>query len=495
MSRSPASDATTAIAGSPSRQQAHWSLLAVLLMAPFLAQADATIANVATPAIRTGLHTSGAAAQWVIGGYFVAYAVLLITGARLGQTHGYKRLFVLGVVVFGGASLVAGLAPDAEVLIFARVIQGAGAAAMYPQALTGIQINFTGVGRTKAIGSFAIALAAGAVMGQILGGVLVSTDISGASWRPIFIVNVPICIAVVFGARRYLPADSERHSDQLDLRGVAALTPGLLLLVLPLTLGREEGWPIWIWIALVARLPAIAMFFATQRRATAAGRHPLIDTSVLGQTPVAFGLAALLVATGTYYALLFTLAQYLQTGLGKSALVSGLVLVPWVIMFGSAGRLLRYLPSHRTPMLPTVGCLLLSAAYLSIAADTFAGQQLGVVFVLLLGVGGFGLGINFAALIGHLTNIVPTGYAPDISGVITTTLQVGGAIGVAGLGSLYFALAPHRGSTPSTHAFAATSLALGAAGLIATFFAYLSTHSGVNSRDDRERLLSTRTGA
>jgi MFS family permease len=167
--------------------------LGVLLLAPFLAQADATIANVATPAIRTDLGASAAAAELVIGGYLVAYAVLLVTGARLGQTHGYKRLFVIGVSGFGASSLIAGLAPSSVVLIVMRVLQGASAALMYPQALTGIQHNFSGDQRARAIGSFTIALAAGAVIGQLAGGVLVSADIAGSSWRPVFLVNVPIC--------------------------------------------------------------------------------------------------------------------------------------------------------------------------------------------------------------------------------------------------------------------------------------------------------------
>ena len=155
--------------------------LAVLLVAPFLASADATIANVATPAIGAGLGASGTALQFVIGGYLVAYAVLLITGARLGQTHGYKRLFLAGLAVFGVTSLASGLAPGITVLVIMRALQGAGAAMMFPQALTGIQLNFSGDRRARAIGLFAIALSVGAVFGQIAGGVLVSADIAGAT--------------------------------------------------------------------------------------------------------------------------------------------------------------------------------------------------------------------------------------------------------------------------------------------------------------------------
>jgi MFS family permease len=145
------------------------ALLAILLVAPFLAQADATIANVATPTIRADLQTSTAATELVIGGYLIAFAVLLITGARLGQTHGYKRLFLIGVSAFGATSLLGGLAPNATFLVIMRVLQGASAAMMFPQALTGIQLNFTGADRIRAISFYTIALSTGAVVGQVRG--------------------------------------------------------------------------------------------------------------------------------------------------------------------------------------------------------------------------------------------------------------------------------------------------------------------------------------
>src|SRR6266496_543690 len=223
----------------PERHPAR--LLAVLLVAPFLAQADATIANVATPAIRAGLGASATAAQLVIGGYLIAYAVLLITGARLGQTHGYKRLFLAGLAVFGASSLAGGLAPDPSLLVGMRVAQGAGAALMYPQTLTGIQLHFTGRERDHAIGLFTIALAAGAVVGQLAGGALISADIAGASWRPVFLVNVPICAAVMAVALRVLPRDRRHAAAEVDLPGVAVLSVALLLVVVPLTIARRQA--------------------------------------------------------------------------------------------------------------------------------------------------------------------------------------------------------------------------------------------------------------
>jgi MFS family permease len=220
-------------------------LLGVLLVGPFMAQVDATIANVATPSIHTDLGASGAALELVIGGYLIAFAVLLITGARLGQTHGYRRVFLLGVGVFSLASLLCGVAPSPVVLVLARVVQGIGAALMFPQTLTGIQLNFSGKERLRGIGLYAIALSTGAVAGQILGGALISANIAGSHWRAIFLINLPIGAAVIAAARRYLPADSHRTARPVDLPGVATLSATMLLLVLPLALGRSEGWPIW----------------------------------------------------------------------------------------------------------------------------------------------------------------------------------------------------------------------------------------------------------
>jgi MFS family permease len=449
-------------------------LLAVLLMGPFMAQADATIANVATPSIREDLGASGAALELVVGGYMIAFAVLLITGARLGQTHGYRRVFVLGVTTFTIASALCGLAPTPAVLVAARVLQGAGAALMFPQTLTGIQLSFEGAERARAIGLYAIALSSGAVAGQILGGALISLDVAGTDWRAIFLVNVPIGAAVALAAARVLPADDERATRQVDVRGVATLSAAIVLVVLPLVLGRAEGWPAWAWISLAASAPALALFVAVERRIAARGGAPLMNLAVIARPAVSWGLVALLMATGTYYALLFTLAQYLQQGLGRSPLLSGLTLVPWVAAFGVAGQVVRRLPERLRPIAPSAGCALLAAAYVAISAALFGDRNGEVLLLVILAAGGLGLGVQFSALIAHLSNAVPPRYAPDISGVSTTLMQIGGTVGVAAFGTLYLGLA----TGDATHAFAIVTAAFAAAALLASVAAYRSTASG-----------------
>ena len=449
-------------------------LLAVLLTGPFMAQADATIVNVAVPSVRAGLGASGAVLQLVVGGYLIAVAMLLITGARLGQAYGYRRAFVAGVSVFTLASLACGLAPDPAVLVIARILQGAGAGLMFPQTMTGIQLHFTGQDRVRAIGRYALALSAGAVSGQILGGVLVSADVAGLGWRAVFGVNVPVGVAAVAAALRFLPADGGREA-RLDLAGAGLLAVAALLLVVPLTLGSSAGWPPWAWACLAASLPATAAFAAVENRVARKGRPPLLTMDLLRIPAVRWGLVTMAVATSTYYALMFTLAQYLQGGLGRSPVVSGLTLVPWVAAFGLAGQVVRRLGARR--WVPAAGCLLLAVSFAGISAGMFGGLGgLGgeALLVPLFGLGGLGLGIEFAAQAGRLTAAVEPRYAADISGASSTLIQVGGAIGVAAIGALY--LVGTRGSgahaTVSAHAFAVTTSVLAGVALLAAAAAW-----------------------
>jgi MFS family permease len=446
----------------------HRALLAVLLLAPFMAQADATIANVATPSIHAGLEAGGAELELVIGGYLVAFAVLLITGARLGQTHGFRRVFLAGVGLFTGASLLSGLAPTPVVLIAARVLQGAGAALMFPQTLTGIQLAFAGHARARAIGLYALALSSGAECGQLLGGALISADVLGLGWRAIFLVNVPVGMVAIVAGLRWLPEDAARTSRRLDLRGVAALSATVLLVLVPLTLGRADGWPVWTWVSLAAAVPALALFVASQRHRAA----PLLNLHAISARPVAWALVAVAAATGTYYALLFTLALFLQQGLHRSPLVSGLTLVSWVAAFGIAGQVVRRAPDRWRPLVAPLGCALLAAAYVGLSLFLAAGETSEALLIALLGAGGLGLGLQFSALLGHMTNAVAPRYAPDISGVSTTVMQIGGAIGAAGFGTLYLALA--GGHAPTT-AFAIVTGSLAAVALVAAVGALRAT--------------------
>ena len=269
---------------------------------------------------------------------------------------------------------------------------------------------------------------------------------------------------------RYLPADS-RGQSRLDLAGVALLSVTVLLIVVPLTVGNSADWPAWAWASLAASLPAAAAFIAAERLVAGRGGTPLLDVGLFRVPVVRWSLVALTTASGTYYVLLFTVAQYLQGGLGRGPALSGLMLVPWVAAFGLAGQIVRRLPASR--WLPAAGCLLLAAAYAAICGALFAGVRGDALLAPLFAVGGLGLGINFAALTGRLTGAVSARHAPDISGVSATLMSIGGSIGVAALGSLYLALARDRNPgrarhvATAAHAFGVTTAVLAGLGVLA----------------------------
>lgn len=454
-------------------------MLTVLLTLLFMYQADATIVNVALPSIRADLDASGAQLELVIAGYLLASATLLITGARLGHLLGYRMVFLAGVAVFGAASLVCSLAGAPGVLLGARVAQGVGGAAAFPQVLTAIQAYFAeGAERTRALGLYAISLACGAVIGQIMGGVLVSADILGSGWRSIFLINVPIAAALMLAGLRWLPPSQPRdRSQRLDLPGVSSLGVVVLLIIVPLTLGRGYGWPAWTWLSLAASLPAMATFVAVERHQSVRGQAPLVNLQVIARPAVAWGLCPQAMAVATYYGLLFVLALFLQRGLGHSALESGLSLLPWVVAFAVPGRLLERAPDRLRPLLPALGCLTLAAAYAAISTTMFTDLPSQALLLMLLAVGGLGLGTVFSAILVHLTTAATGRYAADISGVFTTTLQIAGTIGVAAFGTLYLSQTTDTSAQSARHAFGVVTATFTLLMMLAAVTAYRATHT------------------
>jgi predicted MFS family arabinose efflux permease len=442
----------------------------------FLGNVDIAVANIAGPSIRTGLHASGGELTLIVSGYTLAYATLLVNCARLGSERGYRRAFLSGLGGFVLASLACGLAPDAVFLVAARIAAGAAAALMSAQVLTGIQGGFTGRARGRALGLYAVALSAGAVAGQVLGGLLISADLLGTAWRPVFLINVPAGLALLWLAWRYLPADARpRQRQRADVVGTATLLAALLLLVLPLVLGGDAGWPPWAWTCLALSVPAFAVLWAAERRVAGSGGKPLVDPRLLARPAIGWGLVSQAAATGTYFAVLFTLALYLQAGLGKSPAYSGLALVAWVAAFGVPGPVLGRLPERARALAAPAGSLVLGAAYSAIAIAGFAGDARGALLISLLGVAGLGLGTGFTGMLGHLAGEVRQDQAADISGLFNTVTRVGGVIGTAAFGTVYLALVHDPGQ--AVRGFAVLSVALAATALAAAAMATLSVLS------------------
>jgi MFS family permease len=454
-------------------ERRDWLMLTVLVTGLFMALLDVTIVNVAMPTIGRSLHASGSGLQLVVAGYIVTYAMLLITGARLGDLRGHRNVYLAGVLTFTLASLACGLAPSTGALVGARFVQGAGAALMVPQILSVIQHRFPGPARARALSIYAAALASGAVVGQVLGGVLVSADVLGASWRPVFLVNVPVGLTVALLVPRLVPADRVPSGRRLDLRGLATASSAVLLVVLPLVLGQQQGWPAWTWVSLAAGAVLGVAFLAIERSVAARGGDPLLNLRVFRAPGMSAGLAALTVGMTAYGGLLFSLALHLQLGLGDSALRAGLTFAPAAAAFGATGYWWRRLPSRVHHVLTPAGFAVATLAYLGLASDLHAGGRGGAWLTLLLVAYGVGMGAAFSPLLTQALVQVPGSEAADASGLLTTTIQLSQVIGVAVFGGLFLSLAAHQQAHASATALSTVMVWLAAVTVLAVVCATL----------------------
>ncbi|MFF5763231.1 MFS transporter [Streptomyces tanashiensis] len=444
-------------------------LLGVVLAAQFMALLDVFIVNVAAPTIRTELSASGGALQLVIAGYTIAYAVLLITGARLGDLLGHRRAYLGGLVLFTAASLACGLAAGTGQLIAFRLVQGAGSALMIPQVLSLIQRNFAGERRVRALSAYSAVLATGAAAGQVVGGVLVSADLFGTGWRPVFLVNVPIGIALLVLGARVLPRDAHAgptRARALDLPGLLLLAAAVSLLTVPLVLGQEQDWPLWSWLSLGGSLVLTAVFGAYESRLARRGGAPLIAPRVLRIPGMGRAVLWISVSMGVNAGFLFTLTLHLQGGLGHSALHAGLTFGPAAVVFGTVGLTWRRWPARLHRALVPAGFLLGGAALLAVGGLLGDGGTGGWGLYPALGAVGAGISLAFSpALTGALATVRPED-AADASGLLATVTQLGQLVGVAAFGTVFLGRYAGSGAQNSADALWLTVLALAAASLV-----------------------------
>jgi EmrB/QacA subfamily drug resistance transporter len=457
-------------------------MLTVLLAGQFMALLDVTIVNVAMPTMRVDLRTTGSALQLIVAGYTVSYAMLLITGARLGDLFGRRRTYLAGLFLFTVSSLLCGLAPNALTLIIARFLQGAGAALMVPQIMSMIQIRFTGAARATALSAYSAVIAVGAIAGSILGGILVDANLFGAGWRPVFLVNVPFGLIVAVLVPRLVPVDGPRGTRRLDIAGLAVAVPAVFLLVLPLVLGHEQGWPAWTFLCMAAGLGCAVAFVAVERRVAARGGDPLLHLDVLRAPGIRAGLGAIAAGMIAYGAFLFMFTLHLQGGLGDSPLRASLTFAPAGAMFGLFGFYWRKLPARGHHLLTPVGFTLAAAAYLVIAETLRGGGHGGALLQVALLVFGASMGAAFSPLLTNALVRVPVAEAADASGLLTTTVQLGQVLGVAVFGSLFLTLAGHPGPHPSASALTETLIWLAVILTLGVLAAVVLTRTVVRAR-------------
>lgn len=440
MTQAPTADQAAA---SPRRGHSNpYVVLGVVLTASFMQLVDVSIVNVAIPSIQRDLSTSYSDVQFVIIGYTLAFATLLITSARLGDLYDRRRVFLGGMALFAIASALCGAAGSPGMLIAARVLQGLGGALMFPQVLAIIQVVFPPQERGKAFSVLGATIGIATITGPLIGGLLLAWDPAGLQWRSIFYVNIPVAaVALVLGFR-YLPSSRNEHAVGLDLGGVVLSTAGLLAIVYPLTVGREKGWPAWTWITIVAGVVLMVLFLLYERRLTNAGGSPLVPSSVLADHAFRPGLALGLVFFAGLAPFFFALSLYLQIGFGFTPLHSGLTTVPFAVGSGFASAASNRISKRlgRTVLVLGAAILVVAMLLLSLVVreiDTaLASWKLWPVLIL----GGVGLGLFVAPFLNLVLAGVQPRNAGPASGVLSTAQQIGGSIGVALIGIVLFGL-------------------------------------------------------
>ena len=411
-------------------------VLAVILIADFMELLDATIVSVAAPAIAEDLGAGEAALQWMLVGYTLSAGAGLITGGRIGDQFGRRRVFLLGLAAFMLASAGCGLAPSSGVLIGMRVAQGLAAGLMIPQVFGIIRASFEPGARAKALGAYGAVLGLASVAGPLLGGVLVEADLFGLGWRAIFWVNVPIAIIGLIVGARFMPESRVPGDARLDLPGAGLASAAVVLLLLPLMQGRDWGWPWWSFLILALSVPAAALFLIRERHLVARGGQPILDPALLRVRAFAGGLSASLLFFGALGSFFLLLSLYLQLGTGRTALETGLVILPYAIgSIITSGIGVQF--AHRALLVS--GALVLAASQIVLLLIVRDGAEPAYwALAAPLFLGGLGLGLTAPSLINVVLAGVPAKDAGAAGGVLTTVGQVGNALGVAVLGVVFF---------------------------------------------------------
>jgi len=436
--------------------ESRWLALPVVLIGSFMAILDVFIVNVAAPSLQHDLGASPGQVQWVVDGYVLAYAVGLITGGRLGDVHGRRRCFQVGIALFTGASALCGAAPTPTALIAARVVQGLGAALMWPQVLSIIQVEFEPHERRRCFAIQGGVQGAASILGQIAGGGLIAADVLGLGWRSVFLVNVPVGVVALFASARLVPESRSPSAHRLDLGGVALGTIALLLLITPIVEGRAAGWPWWVPVALAAAVPAGYAWLRHERALSVRGGSPLVQLSLFELRAFRLGIGLAFVFFMGVACFFLLLALYLQDGLGLSAIASGVVFTPLAVAFvaGSLGS--PRLFARNGERIIAGGAVLQAIGMAGVIASVAGGigSPTPELIVSLIVVGA-GNGIVVPSVITAVLRTVPVADAGSASGVVSTAMQIGNAVGVASAGVIFFGvLGGGVGAAAYSHAFA-----------------------------------------
>ncbi|WP_235915463.1 MFS transporter [Puerhibacterium puerhi] len=424
----------------------RWLAVAVLMLGAAIALLDTTIVNVALPTIRTSLQAPEATLQWIISGYALAYGLALIPAGRVGDRVGHRWVYLVGIAGFTLASWWCAQAGGATELVVARVVQGLFGGIFFPAVGATIQVLFTGRDRGKAFGALGAVIGVASAAGPLVGGVLIEQGADDDAWRSIFYVNLPFGALAVLGALLLLPRGAARRQfaarTGTDLGGLALLTAALVALLVPLIQGESSGWPLWTWLCLAGGALLLVVFGAFELGVARRDRvSPLVPPHLFSHRAFTGGVILALVYFAAFTSIFFTISILWQTGLGHSALASGLVSIPFalgsIVGASQSARLAERL-GRAVLVLGTgmVAAGLVSLWLILVLVDTASLTH----WTLLpsLAVAGLGSGMFIAPNQQFIVATVDPEEAGAASGVIGTAQRIGSAAGIAVIGSVLF---------------------------------------------------------
>lgn len=418
----------------------RWLALAVLLIANFMNLMDVTIVNVAIPSMQKNLGADASQIEWVIAAYVLAFALGLLPFGRLGDIVGRTRMFLIGVASFTAASAACGLAPSIEWLIAFRVIQGLAGAIMTPQVLAIATVTFPPEERGQSFSLFGLSAGLAAVAGPIIGGLLIGANLGGLDWRPIFLVNVPVGILALVLGWFIIPRPPGHPGLKNDPVGIVLFAAAMVALVYPLIEGREYGWPVWAWALMALSVVLLALFVVWERRMAAADRPQLLNYNLITNGNFLLGALITTIFASGVPALFLVISMLLQVGYGFTPIDSGLTNTPFSVGVLLVSLVAGRFGSHYLRTRVALASLMLAGGILWLH---FIIAGLGDTvdhwtFLPPLLLAGLGLGLGFSALFQTVLAGIPPRDAGSASGALQAFQQVGGSIGVALVGEVFF---------------------------------------------------------
>ncbi|MBN9756769.1 Transmembrane efflux protein [Pseudonocardia sp. Ae406_Ps2] len=412
--------------------------LPVLLSGTFVQLMSVTVMQIVVPDVRADLAAGAGAGQLVVAGYTLTFACTLITAARLGDRWGHRRLFVVGTAIFTAAAATGALAPDADVLVVARLVQGIGSGLVAPQVLSIIQRSVDPGRRARALSWFGATMAVASLAGPVLGGVLLELDPLGAGWRAALAVTVPVGVAALV-LWPVLPRTGGGVADRvpLDVAGALLSVTGLSAVVLPLALGGEQGWPMWTRVSFAAAVVLLSALVVQQRRAA----YPLVQPAALGTATARLGIGVVLVFNAGVPSFVLLLSLHLQGPVGFGPLRTAGTIATYAVGALAGSALAEPLARRRdVSMLAGASLVLAAVCGATVVVVDHPGPALWTVLAL----GGIAFGAFTASAFTLVLAEVPAGAVGTVSGLLPTAQQLGGTIGVALCGAAYTA-----GAVPS----------------------------------------------